>query len=203
MEQIVQIFNPPLRVCWEGANEVTEIRERIWNCDNKANFSEPQVQKMGYIGRGQIEEVWKHYNKEYYISNYGYVVKIKNEDKVKARKIIPAELKKADAQSAGMRWKDFSVELKNLFRDNAFVPYNRKHSGCQICLNVTGSTSQYDLHKLVAHLFLKKPQIYKNEDCIVHRLDNNSYNNSVTNLVWLKKETHSLEKHFLYHPMSR
>ena len=48
----------------------------------------------------QIEENWKHYYKGYYVSNYGYVVKIKDEDKEKAEKIIPEELKKADEVSS-------------------------------------------------------------------------------------------------------
>ena len=203
MEQVEQIFNPPLHLCLSSHDNVLEISKRLWNCDENHPICEQQVQKMGYIGQAQIEEVWKHYYQEYYISNLGYVVKIRDEDKEKASTIIPEELKKADENSQGVRWKDFSNELKDLFRDNAFVPLNRKNSGCQICLNITGNSDQYDLHKLVARFFLKKPQAYENEPCVVHHIDNNSFNNSVTNLIWLKRETHQGNNHQLYHPMSK
>ena len=203
MEAIEQIFNPPLHMCLDSQDTVIEIKQRLWNCEEVASHPEPQIQKMGYIGQYQIEEVWKHYYKEYYISNLGYVVKIRDEDQEKAKTIIPEALQKADENSLGVKWKDFSNELKDLFRANAFVPLNRQNSGCQICLNITGNSEQYDIHKLVARFFLKKPQAYENESCVVHHIDNNSFNNSVTNLIWLKKETHQGNNHHFYHPMSK
>ncbi len=199
MEQVSQIFNPPLHLCLNSKEDIVEIKERIWNCEENNSLSDQQVQKMGYIGQNQIEEVWKHYYKEYYISNLGYIVKIRDEDKEKAQKIIPEKLKNADENSQGVRWKDFSKELKDLFKDNAFVPVNRKNSGCQICLNITGNSEEYDIHKLVARFFLTKPLSHDNERCVIHHIDNNSYNNSVTNLIWLKSEQHNGQ----CHPMSK
>ena len=201
MEQVSQVFNPPLRLCLNSKEDVVEIKERIWNCEENNSLADQQIQKMGYIGQNQIEEVWKHYceeDREYYISNLGYVVNIRDEDKEKAQKIIPEKLKNADENSQGVRWKDFSKELEDLFKDNAFVPVNRKNSGCQICLNITGNSE--DLHRVVAKLFLKIPENTKNY--VVHHIDNNSYNNSVTNLIWLKSEKH-LGNNYQYHPMSK
>lgn len=200
MTTIKQIFNPELKLCQTASGNVQTIKERIWNMETADN-SIINRQDMGYIGQMQIEEVWKHYYK-YYISNYGYVVKISKEDEKIAEKIIPQELKNADENSKGVCWKDFTQELKDIFRRNAFVPKNRTDSGCQICLNITGKTAEYDIHRLVAQFFLKKPDDYDPKEYVVHHLDNNSYNNSVTNLIYLKKETHLGKQHKIYHPMS-
>ena len=200
MTTIKQIFNPELKLCQTASGNVQTIKERIWNMETADN-SIINRQDMGYIGQMQIEEVWKHYYK-YYISNYGYVVKISKEDEKIAEKIIPQELKNADENSKGVCWKDFTQELKDIFRRNAFVPKNRTDSGCQICLNITGKTAEYDIHRLVAQFFLKKPDDYDPKKYVVHHLDNNSYNNSVTNLIYLKKETHLGKQHKIYHPMS-
>ena len=121
MEQVEQIFNPPLRLCLNSHDNVLEISKRLWNCEENHPIYEQQVQKMGYIGQAQIEEVWKHYYKEYYISNLGYVVKIRDEDKEKANAIIPEELKKADENTQGVKWKDFSNELKDLIQSNEIL----------------------------------------------------------------------------------
>lgn len=200
MTTIKQIFNPELKLCQTASGNVQTIKERIWNMETADN-SIINRQDMGYIGQMQIEEVWKHYYK-YYISNYGYVVKISKEDEKIAEKIIPQELKNTDENSKGVCWKDFTQELKDIFRRNAFVPKNRTDSGCQICLNITGKTAEYDIHRLVAQFFLKKPDDYDPKEYVVHHLDNNSYNNSVTNLIYLKKETHLGKQHKIYHPMS-
>ena len=201
MTIVTQNFNPPLKVCLGNERYYTEIESRQWETEDKSNFA-ARTQNLGYIGNRQIEEVWKHYHKEYYISNYGYIVKIAKEDAQIADIILPGILKNADENSSGVRWLDFLEEVKLLFRRNAFVPKNRENSGCQICLNITGKTPKYDIHKLVARFFLKKPEDYDQYDYVVHHIDNNSYNNSVTNLIYLKAETHKGNQHKIYHPMS-
>jgi len=201
MTTLKQEFNPPLYFFYNDKDDIVGVATRIWETATDKILADI-TQPMGYIGQMQIEEVWKHYYKEYYISNYGYVVKISKEDEKIADKIIPQELKNADENSKGVCWKDFTQELKDLFRRNAFVPKNRTDSGCQICLNITGKTAEYDIHRLVARLFLKQPEDYNPSDYVVHHLDNNSYNNSVTNLIYLKKETHQGKQHKIYHPMS-
>ena len=201
MTTVTQNFNPLLKVCFGNEKYYTEIETRQWETEDNGEF-DATTQNCGYIGSRQIEEVWKHYYNEYYISNYGYIVKIAQEDKKLADKIISQELKNADENAQGVCWKDFSQEMKDLFRRNAYVPKNRTGSGCQICLNITGKTAENDIHKLVARFFLKKPEDYSSSNYVVHHIDNNSYNNSVTNLIYLKAETHKGDQHKIYHPMS-
>lgn len=205
MTTVKQKFWPPLDVCLDECGKSCFILERLWTTENKAknkNVYEECTEELGYIGSRQIAEVWKHYYNEYYISNYGYVVKIEEKDAEKAEKIIPDELKSANEESMGYSWNDFSEELKTLFRENAFIPYNRKDSGCQVCLNITGNTAKYDVHRLVARFFLSKPEDFGEKRYVVHHIDNNSYNNSVTNLIYLPADTHSGNQHKIYHPMS-
>lgn len=197
MTIVTQKFNPPLRICKKNCHDACLVSERKWTTELSGTT---KTEDALYIGSMQTEEVWKHYYKQYYISNYGYVVKIKPENKAKAEKLIPESLKAADEASAGVRWADFSNDLKNLFRENAFVPKNRKDSGCQICLNITGNTPKYDIHLLVAHFFLEKPK--DGNQYVVHHIDNNSYNNNVTNLIYLPSASHQGKEHEVYHPMS-
>lgn len=198
MTIITQKFNPPLRICKKNCHNVCLVSERKWTTELSETA---QTEDVLYIGSMQTEEVWKHYHNQYYISNYGYVVEIKAQDKEKAERIIPESLKAANEESAGVRWADFSNELKNLFRENALVPQNRKDSGCQICLNITGNTPEYDIHRLVARFFLEKPK--DENQYVVHHIDNNSYNNHVSNLIYLPSASHQGEEHKVYHPMSR
>ena len=197
MTIITQKFNPPLRICKKNCHNVCLVSERKWTTELSETA---QTEDVLYIGSMQTEEVWKHYHNQYYISNYGYVVEIKAQDKEKAERIIPESLKSANEESAGVRWADFSNELKNLFRENALVPQNRKDSGCQICLNITGNTPEYDIHRLVARFFLEKPK--DENQYVVHHIDNNSYNNHVSNLIYLPSASHQGEEHEVYHPMS-
>ena len=201
MTTVTQNFNPPLYFFSSNEDDIVDIATRVWETSTDEKLTDVK-QPMGYIGSRQIEEVWKHYYNEYYISNYGYIVKIAQEEKKLADKIISQELKNADENSKGVCWKDFSQEMKDLFRRNAYVPKNRTGSGCQICLNITGKTAENDIHKLVARFFLKKPEDYSSSNYVVHHIDNNSYNNSVTNLIYLKAETHKGDQHKIYHPMS-
>lgn len=195
---ITQIFNPPLRLCDKNCNDFADVKKRKWCAASENGSANQNFDKIAYIGSRQIEEVWKHYWKEYYISNYGYIVKIKPEDE----SLISEDLKNADENSAGVRWLDFKEELKKIFRERAFVPLNRVNSGCQICLNITGNSAEYDIHRLVARFFLKKPIDFEEKKYVVHHIDNNSYNNSVTNVVYLSADSHFGGQHKIYHPMS-
>ncbi|MBR1605611.1 MAG: hypothetical protein IJ660_05850 [Alphaproteobacteria bacterium] len=203
MTTLVQVYTPALKM-YDGTDRITVEQRTFEYGENPTNLKVEKAKnlEMGFIGQFQIEEVWKHYYKEYYISNYGYIVKIAKEDAEIADIVIPDVLKNADEDSSGVRWLDFPEEVKLLFRRNAYVPKNRIDSGCQICLNITGKTPEYDIHKIVARFFLKKPKDYDQCNYVVHHIDNNSYNNSVTNLIYLKAETHKGSQHKIYHPMS-
>lgn len=197
--KIVQIFNPPLKICKNNFSDECYVENREWSEDVNNNS-----QVINYVGCYQIEEVWKHYWKQYFISNYGYVVKIPICEQKLLKETLGDEFSKLEAageNTLGIRWTDFSKQMQNVFKEHAFVPFNRENSGCQICLNITGRTAKYDIHRLVARFFLKKPEDYAEGSYDVHHIDNNSYNNNVTNLIYLKKELH-MGKHKIYHPMS-
>ena len=53
MEQVEQIFNPPLHLCLNSHDNVVEISKRLWNCEENHPICEQQVQKIGYIGQAQ------------------------------------------------------------------------------------------------------------------------------------------------------
>lgn len=89
MDIIKQQFWPPLEVCLSKCDESCFISERFWTNETKGeNLSDDGGDEIKYIGSFQIAEVWKHYYEEYYISNYGYIVKIRGEDKKKQKKLF-------------------------------------------------------------------------------------------------------------------
>lgn len=200
MEQVSQIFNPPLHLCLNSKEDVVEIKERIWNCEENNSLSDQQVQKMGYIGQNQIEEVWKQYpeNKTMYFSNYGYCAEIKETE---AKEIFADRLDDFSSHQ-GVVYKSLDIKQQRAIKDHVVMPYNKdegypsaKYSRCEVCLK-NHNTSE-DLHRIIAKLFLETPENTKNY--VVHHIDNNSFNNSVTNLIWLKSEQHNGQ----CHPMSK
>ena len=207
MTTIKQIFNPELKLCQTASGNVQTIKERIWNTKT-ADDSIINRQDMGYIGQMQIEEVWKQYStteerlKNIYISNYGYVAEIPTSQIKKLSQNTQNNL----LSKKGMPWKDFEYDDKKIFHDCLYDSNANKHLikykycshvSMRVCLCV--KYKYKELHKMVAEKFLEKPI---GDDYVVHHLDNNSYNNSVTNLIYLKKETHQGEQHKIYHPMS-
>lgn len=195
---IKQEFNPSIVVCLEENDNPKVIKKRYWGLTEK-DYIPKEAQPMGYPGQYQIEEVWKHYYKNIFVSNYGYVVIIKDEYKATAEKVFCGELLENLQSDNGVRWLDLSKTAQKLIFDNSFVPFNRKGSGCKICLNITGNTAEYDVHRIIAKKFLKQ----EDGADTVHHIDNNSYNNAVTNLMWLSKKEHDRNGFRAYHPMSK
>lgn len=181
--KVQQNFNPPLKVKHKG--EVVSIPTRNWTI-GEANETLDHIENMGDMGLRQIEEVWKHYQDEIYVSNYGYVAKISEEE---AQNIFGEEFNKFQTEQ-GVAFRKLNDDQKNLIRRSNFVPKNKENSGCEIWLQVGGE----DLHKMVAEKFLQKPEGKNN----IHHIDNNSYNNSITNLVYLDNSEHTRA----VHPMS-
>lgn len=183
---IIQTFNPPIRI-HTGVGK-TFIKSRIWLMDENAVVVDG-IQNMGYMGQYQIEEVWKRYHKDrdLYVSNYGYVAKIAED---KAKKTFKSRtLEALDGDGASLAY--LSEEEKELIKNSNQVPTNKKNSGCEIWLQIDG----LDIHVIVAEKFLDKPQ----EAWGVHHIDNNSYNNSVQNLVWVTRGQHTRGIHQMSH----
>lgn len=196
---IKQEFIPPLTL-YNGTKEIN-VSCREWG---NAVQEGGEIQQMGYMGRMQIREVWKlagHFQSKYskkiwervgvydsmsdkiayiYVSNLGYVAVFSKEEE-----------KEVFKNNDGILLVD---KNKQKLKDRVIIPENRK-TRCYVCLNVLAETqnSKWDIHRLVAENFLKKPLGAWG----VHHIDNNSYNNSVTNLVWV-----TAEQHGKLHPMS-
>ena len=209
---IKQIFITPIFL--NDGQSVRQIDCRKWSHDGDEKMTvgkiENNEQEMGYMGSYQIREIWKyagHFNMansqkiwkrvadenkplnkiaHIYINNYGYIAVFSEE-----------EGKKLFNDKEGVIINDLAdkekSELNAFLKKRNIVPENRIDSGCEICLNVLAETNNYewDIHRLVATNFLEKPV----DAWGVHHIDNNSYNNSVTNLVWVKKEEHDKKLH--------
>lgn len=200
VEEFIQEFAPSIKISLDGLKEES-IEQRNWS-KTIAENTKDNVSYMGYLGRYQIEEVWKHYHKDIYVSNYGYVARIEEKE---AREIFGDKFEDFK-KDCGVVYQELNNQQKNLIKDKNEVPYNSsegypsaKYSRCQVCLHVKGGD---DLHKIVAKLFLKAPHDHEKGGWLVHHIDNNSYNNSVANLIWLRSETHQGNNHKIFHPMS-
>lgn len=204
LTEAVQIFTPALKVCLYNADSVVTISKRIWqeNNDNSQtdiSKQENSVQNMGYIGSMQIEETWKHYYRNLYISNLGYAARFEDD----AQNIFADKFD--DFSQDGVVFRDLTNNQKNYIRQHIANPFNNSNGSIEVCLHVNyieNIKNGVDVHIMVAERFLQKPEDYKNGGYVVHHIDNNSYNNSVTNLIYLKKETHTGKQHKIYHPLS-
>lgn len=203
--EIKQIFTPALKVCSDNADSCVTISQRIWleNNDNSQidiSKQENSIQNMGYIGSMQIEETWKFYYRNLYISNLGYVARF---DKNEAKRIFTDKFD--DFKKDGVIFRNMNTEQKNYIRKHIANPFNKSNGSIEVCLHVNyleEIKNGVDVHIMVAERFLQKPKDYNNGGYVVHHIDNNSYNNSVTNLIYLKKETHTGKQHQIYHPLS-
>ncbi len=185
METLVQQnFNPPLKVKHKG--EVVSIPTRNWTI-GEANETSDHIENMGDMGLRQIEEVWKYYDKEIYVSNYGYVAEISEEEREK--EFVKDFFNKEIDFEKGVIYRNLTDKQKDIMKERNFVPDDDKSAGYQICLYVREVNEP--LHRIIAKTFLKQPE-GKN---IVHHIDNNSYNNHITNLVWLDDSEHTRAVH--------
>jgi len=182
-----QTFTPPLRLY--SASGKTEIKKRVWNITPDTIVAE-NTQQMGYIGQYQLEEVWKRYNNRIYISNYGYVALFETQDEQNNAKEVLGDIQ---------RWVDMNDTARNLIYQHTKIPENKYSKGCKVWLYITGKNGG-SVHTMVAETFLEKPDNWQ-PDWQVHHIDNNSYNNSVANLIWLPPESHA-SYHRIFHPMS-
>ncbi|MDR2006464.1 MAG: HNH endonuclease [Acidaminococcales bacterium] len=193
MEDFIQEFNPPVKI--HTGKTKQDIKKRVWQMDGKAAIEE-DAQNMVCLGQYNIEEVWKHYDKDCYISNYGYVARIEEKQAIE---IFQENLFAKFKSEEGVRYIDLTQTQKAFMRNKNIVPVNKVNSGCQIWLLVAGIG---DVHRMVAEKFLKKPAGDAKRGWGVHHIDNNSYNNSVTNLIWLKQAEQHSTHHKKLHPMS-
>ena len=146
--------------------------------------------------------MWKRYkyngvNTNIYISNLGCVACFSEEEAKNAfcYDIYEKLIKNGEAVKY--------VDLKNSrFIKSHILDLTNKQNGYQVDLWVQNYNSIY---RIVAELFLEKQYpdgSYKYKSWCVHHIDNNSYNNSVTNLIYVPTDMHNIYSRKLLHPMS-
>ena len=169
MTTVTQNFNQPIIYCLSNEDDIWSTATRKWETKSNEKLADI-TQQMGYIGKQQIEEVWKHagyftvgnskkiwervpdkekpQNKtaHIYVSNYGYIAAFTKEE---GEKIFTGE-----------NGTSINYLPKELLKKRNIVPENRVDSGCEICLNVLAETnnSEWDIHRLVAKNFLEEPE---------------------------------------------
>lgn len=212
--EIKQEFKPAFRIYTDGKE--WEVKSRTWEClysddrkltginhkywtmvagDKKAQ-TKATVLEMGAC---QIEEIWKYYKNSIWISNYGYVANISGDEaeEVFGKNNIEEFKHGFSFRTCNLDGEDGLYKVKNLFRLRNFVPVDNSGCGMEINLHVTQVGE--DLYKMVAKSFLMKPDDV--DKYTVHHIDNNSYNNNVTNLIYIRQNIHC-ESSGVLHPMS-
>lgn len=195
---IEQVFTPALTIMRNG--NLQQIQRRTWAiAEESSNYTAQATlfasEDMGLLGVQQIEEVWKFYeavNKTksgIYVSNLGYVMEM---DDKRAQEVFGDTFR--DDFEKGVVFRKLNKEQKQCIKECNFVPANNESSGFQIDLYVKQLGTGCKVYRMVAEKFLSRPE----GESEVHHIDNNSYNNSVTNLIWLSKDEHNLKTH----PMS-
>lgn len=193
---IEQKFKTPIFL--NDGQSVRQIDCRKWSHNGEEKMTvgkiENNEQEMGYMGSYQIREIWKYYRECLYISNLGYAARFENIDE--AKKVFGHLF---DKFAHGIAFEELNSTQKKYFREHIADLHNfyNNYPGdkrLEVMLKVNykeGSNRGVKIHEAVAELFLEKPE----NAWGVHHIDNNSYNNSVTNLVWVKKEEHDKKLH--------
>ena len=95
-------------------------------------------------------------------------------------------------------YRKLSSSQKDLIKKKQAELKNWKNSGLEVLLYVESQQIKNRIHRMIAERFLK------NEEGDVHHIDNNSYNNSVTNLIYIESKIHGdlAVGHKVLHPVS-
>lgn len=214
--EVKQVFTPALTIYKDGKEH--KIKTRVWTISDN-DIKEPilELQNMGEITSPQIEEIWKHYDKDIWISNLGYVAEI-TEDRAKKRLEDDKSLENFEVKFKGKSIEEILGAPPENFENNGLVvrelekdqidekgyKYSLTKELIKVCNFVPkhNNTTSYfidlfvekpllqkkTIYHMVADRFLEKPE---GTGLHLHHIDNNSYNNSVTNLIWLKQEDHN------------
>lgn len=178
--KIKQTFVLPVKFYKNGKEQT--VREREWSLED--------------LGSKQIEHVWRHYRKDIWVSNIGYVAQINAEN---AQKRFAGEAKKRcdefieNYKESGLVFRKLSYDERLLLKVCTFVP--RDSGAVNSCGDKAYGVELYvdrvkePLHTIIAKVFLGKKQ---GDGLVVHHIDNNSYNNSVTNLICIDGALHGV-----------
>ena len=193
VQELKQEFNPAIRI--KNGGDDYSISKKVWEWDDEYGYFLKSIETNDgvigipspiYMASAQIEEVWKRYrNTDVYISNLGYAMTFTDNE---WKNEFGCNL--SDFEN-GVIYKNLQQDGKKFIKAHILDLINKKNS-----YEVDLYVPKYEtIYSIVAELFL-----VKQPDCnIVHHIDNNSYNNSVTNLVYIPKDKHIAK----LHPMSK
>jgi len=202
-----QRFKEPLLI-YENGNE-KKVKTRTWSISDEAVAKEGEgIEYMGELGTHPVLEIWKHYyhssknGTEIFVSNLGYVMEMSKETFEEAFGLKLSEFKEGQGF---FEYRNLTKEQKDLIKKCNFVPATKEESGLQIWLYAEPIGFRYgQIHRMVAERFLERPAEEAENGWVVHHIDNNSYNNSVTNLIYLKNtEEHGAFSKRIHRPSYR
>ena len=192
-QELRQEFSPAIKI--KNGKDEYSIKAKIWEWNDEYGYFLKSIETNEgiidiptrvYMASAQIEEVWKRYrNTNIYISNFGYAMTFADSE---WKSEFGCDL--SDFEN-GVVYKELKKDGKDFIKANILDLINKKNS-----YEVDLYVPKYEtIYRIVAELFLVKQQ-----DCnVVHHIDNNSYNNCVTNLVYVPSNKHTGKK---LHPMS-
>lgn len=110
-------------------------------------------------------EIWKDipgYEGLYQVSNYG---RVKSLERIIIRK---------------------NGKLQTI-KEKIMKPFLGKDKHLYVCFRKNNYNNHYQIHRLVALVFILNPHCYE----VVHHIDYNPQNNMVDNLMWMSREEHT------------
>ncbi|MFI3241767.1 MAG: hypothetical protein R3Y43_04295 [Alphaproteobacteria bacterium] len=178
--KIKQIYTSPIK-CFDELGNEQLIKEKEWTLEE--------------LGSKQISPIWRHYKEDIWVSNIGYVAQI-NPQRAQSRFLDKADEKCNDFiqkyKNTDVNFNELFYEERLLIKVCTFIPidsnvknkYGDKAYGVELYVEQLKES----LHSIVAKTFLNKKE---GDGKAVHHIDNNSYNNSVTNLICIDGKIHN------------
>ncbi len=179
--KIKQIFTSSVRIFKDGKEQILDEKE--WSLED--------------MGAMQIDPVWMYYKKDIWVSNIGYVAQI---NVVNAQRRFPEDAAERCNEFI-KKYKETGAVFGNLFYEErllikvcTFIPkdsgalnkYGDKAYGAELYVEQV----KEPLHIMIAKVFLGKKE---GDGKVVHHIDNNSFNNSVSNLICVNPDIHHVK----------
>lgn len=162
--------------------------------DGKEQILSEKEYSLEELGSRQIDVIWRYYKDNIWISNIGYVAEV-NIENIAKRFPDDAQIRYEEFLK---NYKETEVVFRNLLYDErlllkicTFIPrdsgavnrYGDKQYGVELYVDQV----KEPLHMIVAKVFLGKKS---GDGLVIHHIDNNSFNNSVTNLICVSAARH-------------
>jgi len=190
---IKQIYTSPIKFYKNGKEQILSEKEY----------------SLEELGSRQIDVIWRYYKNNIWVSNIGYVAEI-NIENIAQRFPDDAQIRYDEFlknyKETEAVFRDLLYDERLLLKICTFIPRNSgtvdNHGNKQYGVELYVDQVKEPLHVIVAKTFLGKKS---DDNLIIHHIDNNSFNNSVTNLICISAAQH--QKRFsnginILHPYS-